>query len=375
MGEELKLDNAELKDSNEIVNEHLQQYLKKMTKVLFLGLLAITIAEIVIVILIKTGHFLYYLTMQNSRSMSFTSFVIEVLVHTLLLWLVYIIYSFVIVNASFHRKKVIFSITFMLITTLICFSHWKYSYLSILYSIPVCVVTPLGKKYSKSIFILSILIAIIYSFLQAYYFKTQYNFLIGVVSIVTIIIFFLISRIFYGTVTSAIYDVEKYCSLNTELTIKVNHDTLTGSFSKIALYKEFEALHNYKSMAFIDLDNFKSINDNQGHSIGDYILKALVRCFKVKGERIYRYGGDEFVILSTLDPISFRKELEEIKSNFVRIGNGVLNCTTSFSAGVVKIDQNDNPEILLRKCDRAMYVAKKSGKNSITISVETCDID
>ena len=369
MGEELKIDNNnEIKDSNEIVNEHLQQYLKKMTRVLFTSLVFITLAEIVVLILIKMGHFLYYLSMQNSRNMTYNSFLFEVIVHTLLLWLVYIIYSVLFVNASFKKRKILFSITFMLVTTLICFSHWKYSYLSILYAIPVCVVTPLGKKYSKVIFILSIVITVLYSVLQECYFNTQYNFMIGVVSVVTISVFFLISTIFHTTVTSSIYDVEKYCNLNNELTIKVNHDTLTGSFSKIALYKDFESLENYKSMAFVDLDNFKSINDNQGHSIGDYILKALVRCFKIKNESIYRYGGDEFVILSHLKKEAFGKELEEIKNNFVSISNGVLNCKTSFSAGVVDVKPEDNLEVLLKKCDRAMYVAKKSGKNKITIS-------
>ena len=368
MGEKLDYTKDGITSSRDIVKSHIESYLKKMTKVLFISILALTIAEVIVVILIYNGYFQYYLNMQNGKGVSYNTFIYEVIGHNAILWLIFIIYVLLFKRAKYKTRKILFSVTFMLVTTILCFGHWKYSYLSILYAIPVCVVSPLGKKHSYTLLILSIIICIIYSIFQTATFKTQYNFLIAVVSILSIIVFFFISQIFFSSMTSAIYDVEKYCTLSKDLRIMVHHDSLTGAFSKIALYKDFENANSYSSMAFLDLDNFKDINDSQGHSIGDYILKSLVRCFKVKNESIYRYGGDEFVILSHLKKEAFGKELEEIKNNFVSISNGVLNCKTSFSAGVVDVNPEDNLEVLLKKCDRAMYVAKKSGKNKITIS-------
>ena len=91
-----------------------------------------------------------------------------------------------------------------------------------------------------------------------------------------------------------------------------------------------------------------------------------MRCFKIKNERIYRYGGDEFVVLSNLSVQKFEKELLEIKNNFSNVGSTVLNLKTSFSAGVIPISSSDNINTLLKKCDKVMYMAKNCGKDKIT---------
>lgn len=122
------------------------------------------------------------------------------------------------------------------------------------------------------------------------------------------------------------------------------------------------------SLAMIDLDFFKSINDTHGHLIGDKVLKHFAFCLKQYiYNDIYRYGGEEIAVIFTknLDEASF--EINEVK-NFLKnnpFSEGSVRISYTFSAGIANLKKNQSSEDLLAKADRALYSAKNNGRDQV----------
>ncbi|MFZ5944170.1 MAG: GGDEF domain-containing protein [Bacillota bacterium] len=156
-------------------------------------------------------------------------------------------------------------------------------------------------------------------------------------------------------------------------------DSLTGIANRRAFYEraevEMERLRRNKrplSVAYLDLDNFKAVNDILGHEVGDRVLTVVGSVIEKnirKTDLVARLGGDEFAILM---PESGCQQAELILK---RIQQDLLNAMKqnvwfiTFSIGVVVYNTapNDVNE-LVKTADRVMYSAKDSGKNSINIS-------
>ena len=129
---------------------------------------------------------------------------------------------------------------------------------------------------------------------------------------------------------------------------------------------------NGKTLAvcYLDLDNFKPINDQFGHSAGDYLLIEVAQRLKTcvrAGDTVSRLGGDEFVLL-----ISNLSDLHECDQAIARVASTLAhpfhvsehNVAISASIGVTLYPQdNADPETLLRHADQAMYAAKQAGRN------------
>lgn len=120
-------------------------------------------------------------------------------------------------------------------------------------------------------------------------------------------------------------------------------------------------------LAIIDVDHFKSINDSHGHLMGDKVLIELAaimrRSFRVQ-DRIFRFGGDEFVILiRKTDARYVATSLERLRVNVENhlFGVGVGGITVS--AGYARITPNDTPADIIGHADSAHYYAKKHGRN------------
>ena len=155
------------------------------------------------------------------------------------------------------------------------------------------------------------------------------------------------------------------------------HDPLTNLLNRRAFLEKIDYLtklakRHKQSLAvlFLDLDNFKFVNDSYGHTVGDELLIKVAERLKSsirETDLIARIGGDEFVIVLTeiIDKKSVEqvgiKLLKSVTQNFLINHHG---CTVTASLGIaIYPDDAIDPETLLQYADAAMYEAKKLGKN------------
>ncbi|MFQ2245342.1 diguanylate cyclase domain-containing protein [Aeromonas enteropelogenes] len=151
-----------------------------------------------------------------------------------------------------------------------------------------------------------------------------------------------------------------------------HRDPLTGLANRTALQRKFN--QGFKSICFIDLDDFKQVNDNLGHRAGDELLVALTQrlrqCCPEESE-LGRLGGDEFVLLlpwESEDPRTHELAqlcIELISTPFP-LANGDGN--VGLSMGIAAIRPQDDFGAALARADQAMYQVKRSGKQGFHIS-------
>jgi diguanylate cyclase (GGDEF)-like protein len=154
-----------------------------------------------------------------------------------------------------------------------------------------------------------------------------------------------------------------------ELIRRANHDTLTGLPNRQRMTTDFSVMQrrhgNSFSLLFIDMDNFKSINDGFGHVQGDALLQQLgerLRAFARPAESVARIGGDEFVLLTPeieAEPLLERAhDLIERMAAYYTV-NGV-RCELGCSVGIATTTEaGTSLSDMLRAADIAMYAAKK----------------
>jgi len=162
-----------------------------------------------------------------------------------------------------------------------------------------------------------------------------------------------------------------------ELTFMATHDTLTGLPNRALIVDRLEqmllrARHSTTAVAalFVDLDNFKAINDTLGHSAGDELLRAVAARFDgiVRDiDAVGRLGGDEFVVvagdMSLLSaPELVAERLLEALRKPIRLGEDETPVTVTASIGIATGDRASAAD-LLRDADIAMYQAKLEGRN------------
>jgi diguanylate cyclase (GGDEF)-like protein/PAS domain S-box-containing protein len=164
------------------------------------------------------------------------------------------------------------------------------------------------------------------------------------------------------------------------LTYQSLHDTVTGLVNRVALRDRLsqslallERQPGQVALLFIDLDNFKTINDSFGHETGDKVLVEVARRLTSVARRadtVARLGGDEFVVLCTLRADDDPRLLAErvVRSIGQPITKHGLDLTVTASVGVVVTsDPTTGPGELLADADIAMYRAKDAGKNCFRV--------
>lgn len=157
-------------------------------------------------------------------------------------------------------------------------------------------------------------------------------------------------------------------------------DSLTGLYNhtstKELLQRELSRVtrnSNSLSYAMVDIDLFKKVNDNYGHSTGDQVIKILARLLKQrlrKTDIIGRYGGEEFaVIMPDTKPETAARVIDEIRQSFnkIEIPGNTSDLTLSFSAGIAGFPILSEVNMLNEAADQALYQAKNNGRNRIQI--------
>lgn len=159
-------------------------------------------------------------------------------------------------------------------------------------------------------------------------------------------------------------------------------DGLTGIYNRKAFDMHLQDLIDRStlakapfSMLFLDIDNFKNINDTYGHQIGDRIILALVqkcRQFIRKEDLLCRYGGEEFVIILPGASLKVAFSRAQKICNYTAKTRYTFNdgkkdhaLTFTVSIGVSSYCKGDTVTTLIERSDRALYEAKRSGKNRV----------
>ncbi|MEG0260888.1 MAG: GGDEF domain-containing protein [Lysinibacillus sp.] len=187
----------------------------------------------------------------------------------------------------------------------------------------------------------------------------QFWFLLILALIITVLTLFVIIRILTKTITLATYD------------------TLTGVYNRATYVNKMEELiqkrkSNRPGLLLVDLDNFKQVNDQFGHTKGDFVLIEAAKVFEdvvKKDGFVARFGGDEFaIVVQDATPEKLREIGHNILEQFSHYKNENLGKdeweVLSVSIGGALYDEQDEMEVeLFVRADQALYRAKNNGKN------------
>ena len=168
---------------------------------------------------------------------------------------------------------------------------------------------------------------------------------------------------------------------NIEYQIKASTDQLTGLYNRYKFEELFQTINNTMfrkentmSLILMDIDYFKDINDNYGHNVGDNVLVQVSHILLStlrENDIVCRWGGEEFVILLP----------ETTLSNAVKVANKLRTYISEYqlnligkitaSFGVSELQKGDKLEDLISKADKALYLAKNSGRNCVKTEYST----
>ena len=157
-------------------------------------------------------------------------------------------------------------------------------------------------------------------------------------------------------------------------------DTLTGLANRRAFYealeKERARAHRYGrplTVAYLDVDDFKRINDSQGHAIGDMVLVTMAQTLSENlrlNDVVARLGGDEFAILLPETDVTAAESVVRKVQDLLRAEMEAYGWHITFSIGVANfLDPPESLETMIRTADELMYTAKAAGKNSLSLAV------
>lgn len=144
-------------------------------------------------------------------------------------------------------------------------------------------------------------------------------------------------------------------------------DPLTGFLNRRALEQDFPDIAAGAAVALIDIDGFKGVNDAFSHATGDMVLAdlaALLADAAGKENRLYRLGGDEFLVVR--QPARAAELAEWLHEVRARMRSDATTHRVTFSGGVVDV-AGDDLSATLTRADRAMYAAKQAGRDAIVV--------
>ena len=184
-----------------------------------------------------------------------------------------------------------------------------------------------------------------------------------------------------------VYDITDKKLYQKKIESQANNDFLTGLFNRMRCEQDLDRFirlaelnDSEGALLYIDLDDFKHINDGLGHQYGDVLLKAISHSLQlIKGveHTCYRMGGDEFIIIipdtseGSLEQVA--KSVQSIFSQPWFLKGEDYYCTMSMGVACFPTDGN-SVEDLIRKADIALFSAKKGGKNRVEFYNDKDDV-
>lgn len=170
-------------------------------------------------------------------------------------------------------------------------------------------------------------------------------------------------------------DVTERRRVELDLQRRATRDCLTGVFSRGSFYEKLNSIlaaarydQSTFAVLYLDLNDFKNVNDTHGHHCGDIVIKELVRRInaQIREHDVFgRIGGDEFCIVlehvrSLCDVDAVIRKIHRVADEPVRI-NDEKSVSVGLSVGVAMYPEDgESPEVLLQRADQAMYIEKRS---------------
>jgi diguanylate cyclase (GGDEF)-like protein len=160
-------------------------------------------------------------------------------------------------------------------------------------------------------------------------------------------------------------------SITDGLTKLYNHRHLQDELSRA--FQESQRYERPLSLAIIDLDFFKKVNDTHGHAVGDEVLKCVSQLFRESiraTDLVARYGGEEFAVMmpetALDDAVTFAEQIRSlIGSAPISTTAGLLPVTVSIGVASVPHSKVHHAKELVVQADKALYRAKKAGRNQV----------
>ena len=173
-----------------------------------------------------------------------------------------------------------------------------------------------------------------------------------------------------GTLRSSLDEVARQ---NEKLNFLASYDPLTKCMNRRAFFGEFEKYWadvecTELNLMMLDVDHFKSVNDNHGHSVGDAVLKEMGKMLRERiGEQglVCRYGGEEFVVLI---PNLNVDDCVDLANDVRKLIERTVTCGISYTASI-GVSSRDfkpmDPQHMLDQADECLYTAKRNGRNQV----------
>ena len=195
------------------------------------------------------------------------------------------------------------------------------------------------------------------------------------VSIITSIIsyaFVSVLNLFYERSTKRLFEnLDALSKDNEHLRHVSKMDPLTRTKNRYSLRNDFPSLINQDIQVMLfDVDDFKNVNDSKGHHVGDLILSEVSKVTQevFDEESVYRYGGDEFLVIKTKLPLSeFEEMAKRLQSMLTEIDNNGEKINIRISAGYTygMAENVDDLRSMIRFADKLMYEVKHTDKNGL----------
>ena len=178
-----------------------------------------------------------------------------------------------------------------------------------------------------------------------------------------------------ATLTQILNETESLLKEIEKLKEAVYKDELTNVFNRKWMHDTFleEESDNFKkngTLAIVDLNFFKLVNDTYGHIVGDKVLVFVANQLKMTKEKVIRYGGDEFIVLfgETVDQDTAFSKLNQIREKIItqKLKTGEISFRVSFSIGTYEFGEGDSLASVIELADKNMYADKVKIKQRIT---------
>ncbi len=170
--------------------------------------------------------------------------------------------------------------------------------------------------------------------------------------------------------------IEELLRQKAQLEDTMNRDHLTGVYNRRKMESDLNMFSNQNNSSFlcaifVDADRFKGINDNFGHDVGDrtlvYLGQKLQKHVSLLNGEVYRYGGEEFIILCFISKSEIINKLDDLRKDIKsqRIYHSTKDISITVSMGVSFYSESSSKEEMIKKADNGVYKAKNNGRDRI----------